>query len=60
MHFDFDDWAKAATLGIRPPRASEQIAEDSAWLVIEINGWVPIPQLLFALKEQIMEQIAGG
>ena len=60
MHFDFDDWAKEATSGIRKPRPMADIAEDSAWLWLEQVPWVPTPELFFAMKELILDQMKGG
>jgi hypothetical protein len=59
MHFDFDTLLDPNSHYLGPTDAGST-AEDAAWLVIETYGWVPIPQLLFALKQQILEQMAGG
>jgi hypothetical protein len=57
MRFDFDTLLDGRQSHISP---QDDIALDAAWVVIERMGWVPTPQLLFALKEQIREQMLGG
>lgn len=37
-----------------------EVSTEAAWLEIERRGWVPTPQLLFALKEVIEEEMLGG
>ncbi|HEY6022062.1 MAG TPA: hypothetical protein VIY48_19995 [Candidatus Paceibacterota bacterium] len=39
---------------------ADDLAEEAAWTVIERCGWPATPLLLFALKQQILEQMAGG
>lgn len=60
MHFDFDDWSDKVQLGIRPARSANEVAEEAAWIAIEESPWCPTPQLFFALKEVILDQMKGG
>lgn len=43
-----------------PPRSANEWAEEAAWLWLEREDWVPTPELFFAMKQVIQEQMAGG
>lgn len=40
--------------------SQDEAAEDAAWNWIQECGWVPTPELLFAMKELIRQQMMGG
>jgi hypothetical protein len=40
--------------------SQEEVAEEAAWRWLERSGYVPTPQLLFAMKQLIREQMLGG
>jgi hypothetical protein len=40
-------------------RDDDWICEEVAWDYIMLRGWVPTPQLLFALKEFVVERVAN-
>ena len=46
-----------ALTAIREP-CDIDIAEETAWSIIEQNGWIATPQLLFALKAWTKEIVA--
>lgn len=40
--------------------SDEDVIEEAAWLWLERAGWVATPELFFAMKTLIREQMAGG
>lgn len=59
MHFDFDTWA-TEMCGERPDLSFDEAAEEAAWNWLARESWVPVPELFFAMKEVIREQMLGG
>ena len=46
--------------GVDWAMSSDEVAEEAAWLRISQMGWPVTPELLFAMKQLIREQMAGG
>lgn len=60
MQFDFDHWANSTLLGDQPAVSFDEAADQAAWLWLERVEWVATPQLFFAMRELIREQMLGG
>lgn len=39
-----------------PAFTNDELDEEAAWCCLEQNGWIAVPQLLFALKDLIREK----
>jgi hypothetical protein len=40
------------------PATEDHAAEEYAWLIIAKTGWIPTPELLFALKQRYLDELA--